>query len=314
MGKEGNMQVGNVYGCYKIVKDINDTAMDIKRVISGLEKDLSDNSITLGNLRRLISNNVYTCETNCGRELWLSANDIEQHLASKDISMGCESCKLRGTRQADKSKKHPSSYTDYVGLQFESLKIMDKLDKKYEELTVEKNLHGTKLVSTLYDLYRCRCDSCGTDYVFRSDMFVIGTPDKPKFIGDINNIRARCDCHRHSIGQWVICKLLIENNMIYRAEYSPDDLYGIGDNARLHYDFAVFNDDGSIKCFIEYNGEQHEKASTQFGGERAFAVQKCIDELKRIYAKENNIKLIEIASNIKGYYAIKDVLKKSGVI
>lgn len=145
-------------------------------------------------------------------------------------------------------------------------------------------------------------------------MFKIGTPENSRYIGDINNIKARCDCHKHSVGQWVICKIFIENKVNYLAEYSPDDLIGIGDNTRLHYDFAVFKPDGNVKCFIEYNGSQHEVASEQFGGERSLAIQNCIDELKRIYAREKHIKLIEIPSHIKGYYAIKDVLIKAGII
>ena len=139
-------------------------------------------------------------------------------------------------------------------------------------------------------------------------------PDSPRYIGDINSIKARCDCHQHSVGQWVICKLLIEHKVNYLAEYSPDDLVGIGDNVRLHYDFAVFNEDGSVKCFIEYNGSQHERASEQFGGERGLAIQKCLDELKRIYAREHNIRLIEIPSRVMGYNAISDVLHNSEII
>lgn len=314
MGDNNQIKLEKTYGCYKVTKDWKDTATDINRAIYELNKDISDNSATLSNLRRLIALKAYTCETNCGRILWLPAQEIAQSTVSRTDDMGCESCRLRGSRQADISKYHVSCNTDYSGLQFNTLKVLNKLDKKYEELNVKTDIHGSTLTSTKYDLYRCRCDLCGTEYIFRSDRFKIGTPESPKYIGDINNIKARCDCHQHSVNQWVICKLLIENNINYLAEYSPDDLVGIGDNTRLHYDFAVFNADESVKCFIEYNGSQHEIASTQFGGERGLAVQKCIDELKRIYAREKHIVLIEIPSNVKGYNAIRDVLHNSGII
>lgn len=314
MGEDNQIKVGKVYGCYKVIKDSAETAADIKRAISEINKDISDNSVTLSNLRRLITFKAYTCETNCGRIIWLPAQEINQSTVNKTDNIGCESCKLRGSRKADISRNHISCNTDYSGLQFNTLKVLNKLDKKYEELNVETDIHGSTLISTKYDLYRCRCDLCGTEYVFRSDRFKIGTPESPKYIGDINNIKARCDCHQHSVNQWVICKLFIENNISYLAEYSPDDLVGIGDNVRLHYDFAVFNTDGSVKCFIEYNGSQHEVSSEKFGGERGLAVQKCIDELKRIYAREKHIKLIEIPSNVKGYNAIRDVLRNGGII
>lgn len=309
-----NIAVGKVYGCYTVVKGTNGTKADIDSTISDINKSLADNSTTVNNLRKLINAKAYTCKTNCGRTLWLTENDIKNSDITPSDSMGCETCKLRETRQADVIKNHESCNTDYSGLQFNTLKVIGKLDKRYEELSIEHNIHGDRLVSTKYDLYRCRCDLCGTEYVFRSDRFKIGMPDSPRYIGDINSIKARCDCHQHSVGQWVICKLLIEHKVNYLAEYSPDDLVGIGDNVRLHYDFAVFNEDGSVKCFIEYNGSQHERAAEQFGGERGLAIQKCLDELKRIYAREHNIRLIEIPSRVMGYNAISDVLHNSEII
>ena len=66
-----------------------------------------------------------------------------------------------------------------------------------------------------------------------------------------------CDCHPISSFQWIVTKLLFDNNISYTVEYSFDDLYGSGGVNHLRYDFAVFNKDGSIKCLIECQGSQH---------------------------------------------------------
>lgn len=311
---DDKLQVGKVYGCYRIIKDSDSTKNDIDKLIQELNKCIDDVSGTIEKLYKLIQFKACTCETNCGREMWVTQKEIEA-LADKNCdTIGCESCKFRSSRKVDVRVNHQSCNNNYTGLQFDTLKVIEKLDRKYEELSIKTSIQGSLLTSTKYDLYRCRCDLCGTQYVFRSDMFRIGTADNPNFIGNIENIKARCDCHAHSINQWVICKLLIENRVNYKAEYSPSDLKGIGDNVQLHYDFAVFNSNGSVKCFIEYNGEQHNTACKQFGGERGLAVQKCIDELKRIYAREKNIRLIEIQSSARGYNAIRSILKNARVI
>ena len=45
---------------------------------------------------------------------------------------------------------------------------------------------------------------------------------------------------------------------------------------------------------IEYQGEQHEKVNNFFGGERQLEIQLEHDKRKREYAKNHNIKLLEI--------------------
>ena len=75
--------------------------------------------------------------------------------------------------------------------------------------------------------------------------------------------------------------------------------YGNGGVNQLRFDFAIFNKDGSIKCLIECQGEQHFKPVEKFGGEEQFQSQIKNDSLKRHYVKDHNIKLIEISYKSK---------------
>lgn len=68
------------------------------------------------------------------------------------------------------------------------------------------------------------------------------------------------------------------------------------DKSKLKFDFALFNNDGSLRCLIEFQGEQH------------YRFIKCIhkdiaryksslkrDKIKRKYCKKNDITLIEVS-------------------
>ena len=46
---------------------------------------------------------------------------------------------------------------------------------------------------------------------------------------------------------------------------------------------------------IEFQGKQHYKPVSAYGGEEQFKVQQEHDKRKRQYAKDNNINLLEIA-------------------
>lgn len=52
----------------------------------------------------------------------------------------------------------------------------------------------------------------------------------------------------------------------------------------------------------------------KFGGVRKFAIQQRNDEEKRKYAKDKNIKLIEISYKKKKYERVEDLLKEHHII
>ena len=123
-----------------------------------------------------------------------------------------------------------------------------------------------------------------------------------------------CSCHTISSFQWIVNKLLIENNVPYRVEVSFSDLLGTSEEEPLRFDFAVYNEDGTVKCLIECQGEQHYKPVDEFGGELEFEKQVKHDTLKREYAEAHGIPLIEISYKDKEYDKIKEILQKNGIL
>lgn len=65
----------------------------------------------------------------------------------------------------------------------------------------------------------------------------------------------------------------------------------------LPFDFAIYNNDGSIKFLIEFQGEQHYRARPMFGGEDKLKRVQEADAIKRQWARDNKINLIIINWN-----------------
>jgi hypothetical protein len=75
-----------------------------------------------------------------------------------------------------------------------------------------------------------------------------------------------------SRGERKIHEILDEYNMNYEMEYSIEGLTS-SNGKPLRFDFVVFDDDGNIDFFIEYQGRQHYEPSSKFGGKRGFYQQ-----------------------------------------
>lgn len=190
----------------------------------------------------------------------------------------------------------------------ESLEILECVDENDEEPRIkDKRKKGGGYIY-VKKIYRCRCYLCGHEYRFSSENFWIESLGGPYDSG------AQCSCHRISSFQWILNKLLKENNVPYRVEETFPDLYGASEEWPLRFDFAILNPDGTIKCLIECQGEQHSKPVAEFGGEEQFKIQKKYDEMKRKYAEEHGISLLEINYKDKKYTKVEEILRKQGII
>lgn len=107
----------------------------------------------------------------------------------------------------------------------------------------------------------------------------------------------KCWCLR-SKGENKIENFLTKINVRYINQYK---FKGCIYHRELPFDFAVLNNDGSVKFLIEYQGEQHFKPISIFGGEAALADTQLRDKIKYNYCKEHNIPLYYITykDNIK---------------
>ena len=65
----------------------------------------------------------------------------------------------------------------------------------------------------------------------------------------------------------------------------------------LPFDFAVYDDQGNLDYLIEFQGEQHYRASPLFGGKEKLRRVQEADAIKRRWARENGINLVIIDWN-----------------
>ena len=98
---------------------------------------------------------------------------------------------------------------------------------------------------------------------------------------------------RASYGQIKIEDILNQAGLDFKEEYSFDDLVSSSGHP-LRFDFAVFDDDGDIDFLIQYQGIQHYKPKSKFGGLTGLKKQQFYDMRKREYCKKHNINLILI--------------------
>lgn len=96
-----------------------------------------------------------------------------------------------------------------------------------------------------------------------------------------------------SRGEIKIYEILSAAGLNFKEEYSFPDL--VSNNGRpLRFDFAVFDDDDKLDFLIEYQGIQHYKAKSKFGGVSGLRKQQYNDMQKRKYCKKNNLILVTI--------------------
>lgn len=215
------------------------------------------------------------------------------------------------------SRSYAENYEkDYTGTIYESLEVLECTDTNYEEPYAYRDLRKKDAYTyKIYKLYKCRCYLCGKEQNIKCSDFGIYPPTRygyTAYNGYWSN--AKCKCHHISSFQWIVNKILIENNISYRVEYSFQDLLGVLGMKQLKFDFAVFNDDGSIKCLIECQGEQHYQPVDEFGGNNQYKNQIKNDTLKKEYVQEHDIPLIEISYKQKKYDKIVAILRKNNII
>ena len=208
--------------------------------------------------------------------------------------------------------------TDYTGKHYETLNILECCNEHLEsdpKFSYNQQHQKSWNNITVYKQYRCTCELCGKEQLITCDRFGIYPPTEYGYHAYFGYwSEAYCDCHKISSFQWIVNKLLFENNINYRAEYSFSDLTGFSSSDPLRFDFAVFNDDNTLKCLIECQGEQHYKPVDEFGGRAQYKIQVENDELKREYAKKKNIPLIEISYKQKKFEKVEQILKNHNVI
>lgn len=109
-----------------------------------------------------------------------------------------------------------------------------------------------------------------------------------------SQVKSSCGC-LISKGELIIERLLKDNDIIYKHNCTFKELTA-STGRRLRFDFILYNEDGSVNRFIEFDGRQHIYGPDPGYWSRGETLEDIRerDELKNNFCKENNYVLIRI--------------------
>lgn len=109
-----------------------------------------------------------------------------------------------------------------------------------------------------------------------------------------------------SKGEYLICQILDEYNVLYDHDIMYIPLYQ-ATNKKLRFDFIIYNTDGTINRFVEFDGRQHidgpDPGIWRHNTQTLEEIQ-YNDNLKNQFCINNNMTLIRIPYYIQPTYEI----------
>lgn len=201
---------------------------------------------------------LWECQCDCGKIVKLPGSYIKR---GRVLSCGCLKSDMLTERNIQ------SGIQIQIGDQFGLLTVIQKLGLR------KQNSRDSQESWSL-----CQCQ-CGNIIEVRDNNLKTGTT---KSCGCVN-----------SHGEFLIAKLLRENDINFSQQYSFQNLHGIR-GGLLKFDFAIFRDN-QLYELIEFDGKQH-----IFGPDGKWKESYSLetlqqhDKLKDKYCKEHNFKLIRI--------------------
>ena len=191
------------------------------------------------------------CICDCGNEVDVRTQDL---ITNKTTSCGC----LQKEIVSQIGKKTIKTAQTFHANQL--------LGKKFGQLTVVENTY--KIKNHCY-IWKCLCDCGNITYVKTNDLT------------SGNTISCGCIVSK---GQYLIKKLLLENNIPFKTEHI---CYNKKHQYEQRFDFYINN-----SYFIEYDGLQHYQETYFFN--TSLKEQQLKDVYKNQWCKDNNIPLIRI--------------------
>lgn len=182
--------------------------------------------------------------------------------AGKVSSCGC----LKKELISERNKKN---YIDLKGQRFGKLLVIEKVESF--------NQHAG---------WKCLCD-CGNFTI--ADSGALKSGDK-----------VSCGCQRGSIVENIIAKILKDNNILFKREYTFNNLKGENGKSAYRFDFAIFNQENKLERLIEYHGEQHYlDKGDNIVWKDSLKKRQFNDNVKRQYCKKHCIPLVVLPYSIK---------------
>lgn len=151
--------------------------------------------------------------------------------------------------------------------------------KRFGMLTVVRRLDNRMVGNYSRVVYECMCD-CGKTTKVLALLLTGG-------------LTKSCGCVHVSHPERVMKNYLSGLGVQYQSQYAISGLIGIG-GGMLRFDFAILNEDQTIKCLVEIDGEQHRKALDYFGGMPKYERVVANDNIKNSWCESNDVCLIRI--------------------
>lgn len=212
----------------------------------------------------LLSNEYKGCfdklefKCGCGKLFYEDFSHVRRKI-NKNAKLRCPKC----------SKVHNDS-----GFRYTEKEINDKIFKKYgyKKFAIYDYENYTNTHNKNLYIH----NECG--HIFSSNLTNLLYSDR---------LCPKCELE-HSSGVYRIMKYLNDNNIEFELEKTFDDCKY---ERRLPFDFYIPHYD----CCIEYDGEQHFRATKLYGGKKNLKKIQLRDSIKNSYCKENNIPLLRIS-------------------
>lgn len=156
-----------------------------------------------------------------------------------------------------------ATFIDLTGQKFGKLLVIEQ---------VENNRFG-------HVCYKCKCD-CGGESIVDATNLRHGTTNS-------------CGCLK-SKGEMIINNWLQNHNIPFQSQYSIDEIV-LDSGRRPFFDFAIFDNNNTLLCLIEYNGKQHYEITGGWNNEEMFEITQHRDKQKSEWCKKLNIPLYIIS-------------------
>lgn len=254
----------------------------------------------------------WKCRCDCGNIIEVSGESLK-----RNIPHNCGCVKQKEQEEKEKIKENKKNYL--IGKRFGKLVVIERTDKKinrsivwkckcdcgnYKEVPTHllqnghtrscgcliREAHANDLAGQKFDkltvlypcdyktdsniIWHCKCD-CGNECDVKSYLLKKG-------------LTQSCGCISSSIGEMNIQKILNNNNIQYKKEYTIKDL------GKLRFDFAIFKNNNLIRL-IEFDGIQHFSEHTGvWNSKDSLKERQKRDNIKNKYCKDNNIPLVRI--------------------
>lgn len=205
----------------------------------------------------------WKCKCDCGNVVTVEGSKLR---SGNTKSCGCG--KYDGLKKYNEQNSEESKIP--IGSRFGKLQVIEDLGLRPQASGCQRRQ------------YKCLCD-CGN---------IKDVPGNLLKQGQVNS----CGKCLTSKGELLISNLLDKLNIIYNKEVvNPELVQETG--RRLRFDFAIYNQDGSINRYIEFDGRQHFYGpDTNYWGHTKDTIETIQekDRIKNSFCLQHNIPLVRI--------------------